>query len=78
MPFGLCNAFATFQRCMLSIFSDMEEETIMKVFMDDLTFNGKTFDNCLRILKKALKKCIEKGLVLNWENLLNTSTSNSL
>ena len=77
MPFGLCNPFATFQRCMLSIFSDMEER-IMKVFMYDLTFNGKTFDNCLRILKKALKKCIEKGLVLNWENSLNTSTSNSL
>ena len=25
MPFGLCNAPATFQRCMLSIFSDMVE-----------------------------------------------------
>ena len=25
MPFGLCNASATFQRCMLSIFSDMVE-----------------------------------------------------
>ena len=23
MPFGLCNALATFQRCMMSIFSDM-------------------------------------------------------
>nr|CAN67862.1 hypothetical protein VITISV_016611 [Vitis vinifera] len=35
MPFGLCNASATFQRCMLSIFSDMVER-IMEVFMDDL------------------------------------------
>ena len=26
MPFGLCNAPVTFQRCMLSIFSDMVEE----------------------------------------------------
>ncbi|RVW70091.1 Retrovirus-related Pol polyprotein from transposon 17.6 [Vitis vinifera] len=26
MPFGLCNAPATFQRCMLSIFSDMVEQ----------------------------------------------------
>ncbi|RVW57782.1 Transposon Ty3-I Gag-Pol polyprotein [Vitis vinifera] len=30
MPFGLCNAPATFQRCMLSIFSDMVER-IMEV-----------------------------------------------
>ncbi|KAK0573899.1 hypothetical protein LWI29_015162 [Acer saccharum] len=25
MPFGLCNALATFQRCMMAIFSDMVE-----------------------------------------------------
>ena len=30
MPFGLCNVLATFQRCMLSIFSDMVER-IMEV-----------------------------------------------
>ena len=36
MPFGLCNAPATFQRCMLSIFSDMVER-IMEVYMDDIT-----------------------------------------
>jgi hypothetical protein len=35
MPFGLCNALATFQRCMVSIFSDMVEK-FMEVFMDDL------------------------------------------
>ncbi|RVW88237.1 Retrovirus-related Pol polyprotein from transposon 17.6 [Vitis vinifera] len=39
MPFGLCNAPATFQRCMLSIFSDMVER-IMEVFMDDITVYG--------------------------------------
>ncbi|PNX59498.1 hypothetical protein L195_g059719, partial [Trifolium pratense] len=36
MPFGLCNAPATFQRCMLAIFSDMMEDT-MEVFMDDFS-----------------------------------------
>ncbi|RVW66547.1 Retrovirus-related Pol polyprotein from transposon 297 [Vitis vinifera] len=30
MPFGLCNAPATFQRCMLSIFSDMVERIMEK------------------------------------------------
>ncbi|GJR13361.1 reverse transcriptase domain-containing protein [Tanacetum coccineum] len=33
MPFGLCNAPGTFQRCMLAIFHDMVEKT-MEVFMD--------------------------------------------
>ncbi|RVW95561.1 hypothetical protein CK203_039108 [Vitis vinifera] len=39
MPFGLCNAPATLQRCMLSIFSDMVEQ-IMGGFMDDITIYG--------------------------------------
>ena len=38
MPFGLCNAPATFQRCMMPIYSDMVEETI-EVFIDDF-FSG--------------------------------------
>ena len=74
MPFGLCNAPATFQRCMLSIFSDMVER-IMEVFMDDLTVYGKTFDDCLLNVKKVLKRCIEKDLVLNWEKCHFMATS---
>ncbi|RVW82392.1 Retrovirus-related Pol polyprotein from transposon 17.6 [Vitis vinifera] len=74
IPFGLCNAPATFQRCMLSIFNDMVER-IMEVFMDDLTIYGKTFDDCLLNLKKVLKRCIEKDLVLNWEKCHFMATS---
>ena len=37
MPFGLCNAPGTFQRCTMAIFSDMVEKTI-EVFMDDFFF----------------------------------------
>ena len=36
MPFGLCNALGTFQRCMMAIFLDMVEKTI-EVFMDDFS-----------------------------------------
>ncbi|GJZ33304.1 reverse transcriptase domain-containing protein [Tanacetum coccineum] len=40
MPFGLCNALATFQRCMTAIFHDMVED-FMEVFMDDFSvFEG--------------------------------------
>ena len=66
MPFGLYNAPATFQRCMLSIFSDMVER-IMEVYMDDITIYGGTFEECLANLEIFLNICIEKNLVLNWE-----------
>ena len=51
--FGLCNAPTSFQRCMMSIFSDMIEE-IMDVFMDDFSIYGKTFDDYLENLDKVL------------------------
>ncbi|GKC14509.1 reverse transcriptase domain-containing protein [Tanacetum coccineum] len=40
MPFGLCNASGTFQRCMMAIFHDMIEET-MEVFMEDFSIFGE-------------------------------------
>ncbi|KAH9658353.1 hypothetical protein KPL70_023455 [Citrus sinensis] len=66
MPFGLCNAPATFQRCMLSIFSDMVER-FLEVFIDDFSVFGDSFDQCLHYLTLVLQRCIEKNLVLNWE-----------
>ena len=66
MPFGLCNAPTTFQRCMLSIFSDLVEH-IMKVYMDDVIVYGGSFEECLINLETVLHRCIEKNLVLNWE-----------
>jgi hypothetical protein len=66
MPFGLCNAPATFQRCMMSIFSDYVER-IIEVFMDDFMVYGDSFDKCLESLSLVLKKCIETNLVLNYE-----------
>ena len=66
MPFGLCNAHATFQRCMMSIFTDMIED-FMEVFMDDFSVYGSNLKNCLDNLCKFLARCEEKNLVLNWE-----------
>ncbi|XP_057759516.1 uncharacterized protein LOC130979959 [Arachis stenosperma] len=66
MPFGLCNAPGTFQRCMLSIFSDMIEKFI-EVFMDDFSVFGNSFPSCLHHLALVLKRCQETNLVLNWE-----------
>ena len=42
MSFGLCNAPATFQRCMMFIFSNLVEE-VMKIFMDDFSVYGSIF-----------------------------------
>ena len=64
--FELCNAPATFQRCMMSIFSDFVED-IMEVFMDDFSLYGSSFDACLDNLFKVLQHCEETNLVLNWE-----------
>ena len=66
MPFGLCNAPATFQRCMMAIFSDMVEK-ILEVFMDDFSVFGESFDDCLMNLESVLQRCEDTNLVLNWE-----------
>nr|GEV30965.1 reverse transcriptase domain-containing protein [Tanacetum cinerariifolium] len=66
MPFSLCNAPATFQRCMLAIFHDMIEESI-EVFMDEFFVFRNSFESCLNNLDKMLQPCRAAHLVLNWE-----------
>nr|GFB96489.1 DNA-directed DNA polymerase [Tanacetum cinerariifolium] len=66
MPFGLCNAPGTFQRCMMVIFHDMIEKT-MEVFMDDFFVFRKSFSTCLTNLENMLKMCEDTKLALNWE-----------
>nr|GEY99208.1 reverse transcriptase domain-containing protein [Tanacetum cinerariifolium] len=66
IPFGLCNAPGTFQRCMMAIFYDMIKKT-MKVFMDDFLVFGNSFGTCLSHLEKTLKRCEDTNLCLNWE-----------
>ena len=66
MPFGLCNALATFQRCMMSMFSHLVEE-VMEIFMDDFSVFGSSFENCLQNLATVVQWCEGKNLALNWE-----------
>ena len=54
MPFGLCNVPTTFQRCMLSMFSDMAKR-IMEVYMDDITVYGGEFEECQTNLEAILQ-----------------------
>ncbi|KAI3445417.1 hypothetical protein Pfo_002082 [Paulownia fortunei] len=66
MPFELCNALATFQRCMMAIFFDMVEYFI-EIFMDDFSVFGDSFDVCLQNLTLVLKRCyfmVQEGIVL--------------
>ncbi|GJS06209.1 reverse transcriptase domain-containing protein [Tanacetum coccineum] len=55
MPFGLCNAPATFQRCITTIFHDTVED-FMEVFMDDFSVFGNSFDCCLANLDRMLAR----------------------
>nr|GFC06436.1 reverse transcriptase domain-containing protein [Tanacetum cinerariifolium] len=66
MPFGLCNAPGTFQRCMMVIFHDMIKKT-MEVFMDDFSVFEDSFSSCLSHLDTMLQRCEDTNLVLNWE-----------
>ncbi|GJY79561.1 reverse transcriptase domain-containing protein [Tanacetum coccineum] len=66
MPFGLCNAPGTFQRCMMAIFYDMIEK-MMEVFMDKFSVSGNSFRNYLSRVDKMLQRCEDTNLCLNWE-----------
>nr|GEU51369.1 reverse transcriptase domain-containing protein [Tanacetum cinerariifolium] len=68
MPFRLCNAPGTFQRCMMA-FHDMIEKT-MEVFMDDFSVFGNSFQSCLSHLERMLKrKLIEAPILIapDWD-----------
>ena len=66
MPFGLCNTPATFQRCVMSMFSDLVEEA-MKIFMDDFLVYGSSFEKYLENLGTVIRRCQDKNLSFNWE-----------
>ena len=63
MPFGLCNAPATFQRLMESVLAGLARECCM-VYLDDILVTGTTFEDHLINLRLVLTRIREAGLRL--------------
>lgn len=64
MPFGLCNAPATFERLMETVLRGMTWKTCL-VYLDDVIILGKSFDDHLKNIREILQKMREAGLKLN-------------
>ena len=66
LPFGLCNAPATFQRMMDQVLSGLKW-TMCLVYLDDLVIYGKTFEEHCERLEAVLMALDQAGLSLNPE-----------
>ena len=63
MPFGLCNAPATFQRLMETVLAGLVRERCV-VYIDDILVIGETFEQPLKNLCKVLDRLREANLKL--------------
>ena len=61
MPFGLCNAPATFERLMEIVLAGLNWQ-ICLIYLDDIIVHGKTFAGMLENLDTVLRKLQEAGL----------------
>ncbi|XP_029902664.1 uncharacterized protein LOC115355879 [Myripristis murdjan] len=66
MPFGLCNAPATFQRLMQATMSDLVFQIVL-VYLDDLLVFSSTFSDHLVRLETVLKRLRKTGLKVKME-----------
>ena len=64
MPFGLCNAPATFERLMESVLAHMPWETCL-VYLDDIIVLGKSFDEHLDNLTRVFERLRNSNLKLS-------------
>ena len=67
MPFGLRNAGATYQRCMLHVFKDHIGRTI-EAYVDDIIVKYRKADDLVTDLRIAFDCLRAKGVKLNPEN----------
>lgn len=64
LPFGLCNAPATFERLMENILRGLSWKTCL-VYLDDVIIMGRTFAEHLSNLEDVLKRLQAANLTLN-------------
>ncbi|GES92855.1 retroviral-like aspartic protease 1 [Rhizophagus clarus] len=66
MPFGLCNAPATFQRLMDTVLRDILWQFVV-VYIDDINVGSKTFEEHLLHLEQMFSRLAQAGLKLSPE-----------
>ena len=76
MPFGLRNAGATYQRCMLHVFRDHIGRTV-EAYVDDIVVKTRKADDLVADLRIAFDCLGAKGVKLNPENCFWASSSPS-
>ena len=64
MPFGLCNAPATFERLMEAVLAGLPWKTCL-VYLDDIIVHAVNFDSHVENLRKVLTKLRQANLKLN-------------
>ncbi|GBM04785.1 Transposon Ty3-G Gag-Pol polyprotein [Araneus ventricosus] len=64
MPFGLCNAPATFERLMETVLRRLSSEACL-VYLDDIIIVGRTFEEYLNNLRKVFQRLQKANLKLN-------------
>ena len=69
MPFGLCNAPATYQRTMQQVLAGLIGHGCL-VYIDDILIYSRTFEEHLRMLATVLERCHSAGILLKAEKCL--------
>ncbi|GFW41171.1 retrovirus-related Pol polyprotein from transposon 17.6 [Trichonephila clavipes] len=64
MPFGLCNAPATFERLMETVLGGLSYEACLD-YLDDIIIVGRSFEEHLKNIRRVLQKLKEANLKLS-------------
>ena len=64
IPFGLCNASGTFQRCMNNVLKGILWKNTI-VYLDDMNIFSKMFKEYLQHLEEVFKRIEKAGLKIN-------------